>query len=726
MSFLAKLRTMVSIGVAIPILCLLLIVVISSSGITSIHDGFKNYRGLARDTNLAGRLQANMLMVRMNVKDFIITGSKKDENEYQAYVKKMEGFLEEAKVEIQKPERAKKIKQITELVSTYKENFETVIKMRAERDKMVNETLNPVGFAMRVQLTKVGQTAFRDKDAKAAFYAGQMQEHLLLARLYVVKFLDDNNASHIERVKKELKEVRRFENILMKELQNRTRRSLISQVRSEVTVYESTFLALSDLIMKRNTIIKNELDRIGPIIAKASEDVKLSVKKDQDSLGPQVQNEVESILSQSLTIGIISTLLACITGVFVVFYLSRLVMGPLGGEPKKMAEIAEEIAQGNLTISFGDTSKAKGLFAAMFRMSEGLFSSITNLTKNSVTLSASSTELASISTQISGAITEMNAQVTTVAASAEEMSQTFETIAASSNEMTVNIDSISATTTEMTANIETIAATATELSINMESVNQEVAGMSDSISEVAAKANSALTITQQAEKQSEKATLVMSSLGTAANEIGEVTSMIKTIAEQTNLLALNANIEAASAGEAGKGFAVVANEIKELAKQSSLAAEGIANKISGIQAQSTESVASIESIAKVISEVNDASNSINQLAEAQSTSSLSIVGNIKESSVAVEEVAKMVNEMAETTAEMDGRMAEMAGVSSDVSRNISESATATQEISMNISQIAAASNQTASGSSQVNEQAIELSQITEELNSIMQKFNIER
>jgi methyl-accepting chemotaxis protein len=37
---------------------------------------------MARDANLSGRLQANMLMVRMNVKEFIITGSYKDLQEY--------------------------------------------------------------------------------------------------------------------------------------------------------------------------------------------------------------------------------------------------------------------------------------------------------------------------------------------------------------------------------------------------------------------------------------------------------------------------------------------------------------------------------------------------------------------------------------------------------------------------------------------------------------------
>ena len=64
---------------------LLILAAVSLWTIENSSIGFTQYRGLARDTNLAGRLQANMLMVRMNVKDFIITGSEKDLEQYDEY-----------------------------------------------------------------------------------------------------------------------------------------------------------------------------------------------------------------------------------------------------------------------------------------------------------------------------------------------------------------------------------------------------------------------------------------------------------------------------------------------------------------------------------------------------------------------------------------------------------------------------------------------------------------
>ncbi len=52
-----------------------------------------NYRSLARETNIIGRIQANMLMVRMNVKDFQITGSEQDKKQFEEYIVKLTGFI---------------------------------------------------------------------------------------------------------------------------------------------------------------------------------------------------------------------------------------------------------------------------------------------------------------------------------------------------------------------------------------------------------------------------------------------------------------------------------------------------------------------------------------------------------------------------------------------------------------------------------------------------------
>jgi methyl-accepting chemotaxis protein len=98
------------------------------------------------------------------------------------------------------------------------------------------------------------------------------------------------------------------------------------------------------------------------------------------------------------------------------------------------------------------------------------------------------------------------------------------------------------------------------------------------------------------------------SLSAVASDIGSVVALISDIARQTNLLALNATIEAARAGPAGKGFAIVATEVKSLADQTQYAAAGVANKIAAIQNAAAAAAERVESISRILSQLQMAAS----------------------------------------------------------------------------------------------------------------------
>ncbi len=145
---------------------LVLLVVIGGVGYKSLErsdEGLSQYRELARNTNLAGRVQANMLMARMEVKNFIINGREKDIEEFDASFEKTEGFMAEAHTAFQQPERARLIKAADESLKQYKQDFEQVKAYMHQRDILVNETLSVVGTAIVRKSTEMLQVAQQER-----------------------------------------------------------------------------------------------------------------------------------------------------------------------------------------------------------------------------------------------------------------------------------------------------------------------------------------------------------------------------------------------------------------------------------------------------------------------------------------------------------------------------------------------------------------------------------
>lgn len=70
---------------------------VSIIALKKADEGITTYESLTRDTNLGGRLQANMLMVRMNVLGWFNTKNDTSLNQYKVYLDKINGFLEQTK-----------------------------------------------------------------------------------------------------------------------------------------------------------------------------------------------------------------------------------------------------------------------------------------------------------------------------------------------------------------------------------------------------------------------------------------------------------------------------------------------------------------------------------------------------------------------------------------------------------------------------------------------------
>ena len=176
-------------------------------------------------------------------------------------------------------------------------------------------------------------------------------------------------------------------------------------------------------------------------------------------------------------------------------------------------------------------------------------------------ISSGSMRLMSTSRKMVDHLSSADESITDVSATMQEMSAAMEETTSSLNQITEAID-------EIYSSVERIAGNADAGKVSSQEMESRASGANDAAAEGQKKAN--IETEKMAASLNEK--IVRSR---SVEQIEVLTSNIIEITEQTNLLALNASIEAARAGEAGRGFAVVADEIGKLAGNSADAAAKI-------------------------------------------------------------------------------------------------------------------------------------------------------
>jgi methyl-accepting chemotaxis protein len=364
----------ITLGFGLLFALLSVVAVIAYNAVGGAGRRFTLFANSAQETYIAASLELSMQDMKLQLTEFLTTGSAQDIADVEAATKKLEGELDSAAKVTMDAGRSREISRARDLLASYHTAFTDLVANHRARAALETSVLAPQSKIIAEGLHQMLAQAKTQGDMNAAFHISNGLQAFFECSSLVNSFLlifDPAKAKAArESIAITVAQIQRMESDQLEmekldaSLKDDTKKALLTSLQQAAAAYTAGLDQVVAGTKARNEILSERINRVAPEFTATLSKVKDSVHNFQSDLENHTRAEQHRNEVMVLSITTVGILLGVISAWFIIRGVSRgitLVAARLATESDKAKESAAQVASASQSMAEGATQQAGSL-----------------------------------------------------------------------------------------------------------------------------------------------------------------------------------------------------------------------------------------------------------------------------------------------------------------------------------------------------------------------------
>ena len=340
----------IAAGFAAVLFIFCVVAVITRIALKKSGQGLDQYSASTAETNLVSQMEASMLSLRMDVNEYLVSGSDSALAAYDKEQKALQNVFAQSSTTVTDPERSAELSDAQKLFTQYDKAFRQIVQLRNLRNQEVSQVLDPKSAEMIEALKGMLASARQSGDMSASFKTSSALQSLFEGLTAVNSFHLTSDPAIAAKAKASFTDLEKEVAVIQKELKQAAdldasladpaKMKLLAKLLDDCHTYVASFDKVVSYAQQRNDLVNTQLDKLAPQFASKIQSVRESVGSLQTTIG----DDTKTAQSRFDYLVLIVTVIGVGLGVIGAIWIVRSVTKPIMRISKSLAEDAEQTA----------------------------------------------------------------------------------------------------------------------------------------------------------------------------------------------------------------------------------------------------------------------------------------------------------------------------------------------------------------------------------------------